>query len=91
MPLTKKDLSQIEKLIDQRLDKKLDEKIGILPTKKEFLHWMDKIYSQMTRMETEMIAANNRIGRNEYSIDINSQRLNSIENRFKSHQKPALS
>lgn len=47
--LTIRDLDEIEKLIDV----KLDEKLKFIPTKEEFFGWMDKIMGELKAMREE--------------------------------------
>ncbi len=51
MPLSKKDLDNIEQLFDlkfeEKLDEKLDEKLKFLPTKEEFFDQMSKVMGEL--------------------------------------------
>ena len=83
MALTKKDLTELEEKINKR--------INLLPTKKELLHEMDRLHGVMKGVIQDHSFMRVQVERNEYNIDINSQRLDAIENRFKSHQTHVVS
>ncbi len=48
--LTLKDLLQIEKIVEDKLDEKLDERLKFLPTKEEFFSRMDKLMGELKAM-----------------------------------------
>ena len=56
--LTKRDLKQIELVIDDRLDvkldEKLDEKLKFLPTKKEFYDKMGEVSADLRKAREEL-------------------------------------
>ncbi|MBI3385046.1 hypothetical protein HY030_02535 [Candidatus Gottesmanbacteria bacterium] len=54
--LTIKDLDEIEKLID----KKLDTKLAFLPSKDEFYKMMDELMGEIRTVREEMAMMNNR-------------------------------
>ncbi len=57
MTLTQRDLSEIEILVDE----KLEEKTKNLPTKDEFFGWMDKIMTEMTKIRENFETITHRV------------------------------
>lgn len=64
MTLTRRDLDEVEKLLDD----KLDEKLAILPTKDEFFGKMDKLMGELSTIRLEQKATSNQIRRHENEI-----------------------
>lgn len=48
--LTLKDLLKIEKLIDDKMEEKFNEKLRFLPTKEEFFTKMDEVMGELKAM-----------------------------------------
>jgi len=73
---TQNDLEAIGRLIDQKLDQKLEplmEKIEHLPTKDEFYAEMLKLYKRQDELETEKDVLVSRSADNSSRIDLLEQ------------------
>lgn len=72
--LTKKDLIEIEKLLDKKLEEKFDEKLGFLPSKEEFFNSMDKIMGELRTAREERLIGSHRISDHEDRIIVLEQK-----------------
>lgn len=61
MSLTQKDFDQIEELLDE----KLDEKLKILPTKKEFFSKMDEVMGELKTVREEQTVLSHQVSNHE--------------------------
>jgi hypothetical protein len=48
--LTVKDLLKIEKVVEEKLNEKFDEKFSLLPSKEEFFSRMDKLSGELKKV-----------------------------------------
>ena len=72
MALTDKDLIAIKQLlrdeIDQALEKKLEEKLRIFPTREEFFSHMDEIVTELKAMRQELTIQGHQVRNQEDRI-----------------------
>jgi hypothetical protein len=69
--LTKDDLKEIEKIMDN----KFDEKLGFLPSKEEFFDSMDKIMGELRTAREERLIGSHRISDHEDRIIVLEQKV----------------
>lgn len=59
--LTRKDLHEIELLIEEKLEEKFKEKLKFLPTKDEFYRKMDEVMGELKAIRDEMAIVTGRV------------------------------
>lgn len=64
--LTRKDLDQVEEIVD----KKLDEKIKLLPSKDEFFEKMDEVVGELKTIREEGEVVSERVSNHEDRITV---------------------
>ena len=62
-----KDLMEVT--IDERLDGKLDEKLGYLPTKDDFYGMMDKVMGELKAIREEVTVLSHQVSEHDDRLD----------------------
>lgn len=76
--LTIKDLNEIEKVVDS----KLDEKFKHVPTTNTFLGWMQKIMGELQAIRDSIDILNDRSTEHSDKLDDHDNRITKIERHF---------
>jgi hypothetical protein len=89
--LTKKDLQEIKKLVDERLEIKLEEKLNekleqkfneklkYLPSKDEFYEKMDEIMGELKAIREEQMVMSHQLSESHDQLDNHEGRIKKLE------------
>lgn len=77
--LTQKDFDQIEEIIDLKLEEKLNEKLGDLPSKDDFYEKMDEVMGEIKAMREEQTLIGNKLSDHSDQLEDHEQRISRFE------------
>lgn len=82
---------EFDQIIDEKLDKKFDEKLGKLPTKEEFFSRMDKLSGEYQKIDEAETLHAGTLSEQADAIEKLDQRVTVLEKRKSSSPVPVSS
>lgn len=77
--LTQRDLNEIERILDARLEDKLTEKLKGLPTRDEFYQKMDEVMGELKTLREEQTLTTYRNTEQDQQLENHEKRLKKLE------------